>query len=239
MMGLLLPFEAVAGFALTPQEEVMCQSMVYNRRDPSDIGNWMHMHHYCDCIRFTNRAYSLLGNPNLMRESLEVAVGGCDYVLSHTQPDFYMRSEVHLQKGKALSLLRQEGKAINEFMEAIKGNPKLPQAYVELADIQARNKKPDEALKTVTEGLRHNPGTKSLQRRYTELGGKLPYPAQIEPPPVETRAAKVDETAAPIPVVSPDDSSAVTPATMTPAAEPVASPLIGAPKNPYCRFCPD
>ena len=147
-----------------------------------------------------------------------------------------MRPEVHLQKGKALKLLGQEAKAINEFTEAIKGNPKLVQAYVELADIQARNKKPGESLKTVTEGLRHNPGTKSLQRRYTALGGKLPYPAPIESPSIEAKAAdNPDETAAPIPV----ESSAGTSAAVTPATEPVDTPKIGSPKNPYCRFCPD
>ena len=122
-----------------------------------------------------------------------------------------MRPEVHLQKGKALKLLGQEAKAINEFMVAIKGNPKLVQAYVEFADIHARNKKPGESLKTVTEGLRHNPGTKSLQRRYTALGGKLPYPAPIEPPSIDSKAAVSSGLA----------------------------PQIGSPKNPFCRFCPD
>ena len=214
----------------------MCQAMIYNGRDTSDRDDWQHMHHFCDCIRFTNRAYAALGNWNDMRYDLQLGIGGCDYVLSHTKPDFYMRPEVHLQKGKALQLFKQEGKAVVEFMEAIRGNPELAQAYVELADIQARSKKSGDALKTVTEGLRHAPDSKPLQRRYTELGGKLPYPAPIVTAPAEPQVAKPDEAAASA-SAAPRASTAATPA--APAAEPDAPPKIGSPTNPYCRFCPD
>lgn len=225
---------AVADFARTPQEETMCQAMIYSGRDQSERENWMHMHHFCDCIRFTNRAYSSLGNWNDMRYNLQVAVGGCDYVFQHAKPGFYMLPEVHLQKGKALKLYRQEGKALIEFMDAIRGNPRLAPAYMELADIQVRSKKPQEALKTVTEGLRHIPDSKPLKRRFTELGGKLPYPTPVvAAPPPATPAA---ETAAPTPT-SPAETTAPPPDTATLA--PIIEPKIGSPKNPYCRFCPD
>ena len=232
LMGLLHPLGAAASFAKTPQEVAMCQALIYNGRDTSDSRNWMHMHHYCDCIRFTDRAYAAIGNWNAMHGNLGAAIDGCDYVLSHTTADFYMRPEVHLQKGKALMLDRQENKAVGEFMEAIRGNPGLAQAYVELADIQARNKKSGEALKTVTEGLRHAPDSKPLKRRYTELGGKLPYPAPIVTAPAEPQVAKPDEAAA-------SASAAPGAATAVPPAEPDVPAKIGSPANPYCRFCPD
>ena len=235
---------AVADFARTPQEEALCQAVIYNGRDQSERESWMHMHHFCDCIRFTNRAYSSLGNWNDMRYNLQVAVGGCDYVFQHAKPGFYMLPEVHLQKGKALRLYRQEGKALTEFLAAIRGNPKLPAAYMELADLQVRSKKPQEALKTVTDGLRHNPDSKPLKRRYTELGGKLPYPTPVvaTPDPV-----KPSEAAAPAPA-SPTDTP-VAPSVSSPSATPSPppstsapeslEPKIGSPKNPYCRFCAD
>ena len=225
---------AVADFARTPQEETMCQAMIYSGRDQSERENWMHMHHFCDCIRFTNRAYSSLGNWNDMRYNLQVAVGGCDYVFQHAKPGFYMLPEVHLQKGKALKLYRQEGKALIEFMNAIRGNPRLAPAYIELADIQVRSKKNQEALKTVTEGLRHIPDSKPLKRRFTELGGKLPYPTPVvAAPPPATPAA---ETAASTPT-SPGETTAPPPNTATPAQ--IIEPKIGSSKNPYCRFCSD
>jgi len=242
----LLPALACADFAKTPQEEALCQAMIYNGHDTSDRDNWRHMHHYCDCIRFTNRAYSALGDWNDMRYNLGIGIGGCDYVLSHTKPDFYMRPEVHLQKGKALRLYRQENKAVSEFMEAIKGNPELAQAYVELADIQARNKKFGEALKTVTEGLRHAPESKSLKRRYTELGGKLPYPEPLanksSPAPAAAATPSApQEQPTPAAVMPAEASVAANPAEKAAdtTTSPPEFPKIGSPTNPWCRFCPD
>jgi tetratricopeptide (TPR) repeat protein len=232
LMGMLPPLEAVADYTRTPEETALCQALIWDSHDTSDQRNWIHMGHYCDCVRFTNRAYASIGNWNAVHGNLHEAIGGCDYVLSHTTPDFYMRAEVHLQKGKALMLDRQENKAVGEFMEAIRGNPGLAQAYVELADIQARNKKSGEALKTVTEGLRHAPDSKPLKRRYTELGGKLPYPAPIVTAPAEPQVAKPDEAAA-------STSAAPGAATAAPPAEPDTPAKIGSPANPYCRFCPD
>jgi hypothetical protein len=107
-----------------------------------------------------------------------------------------------------------------------------------LADFYSGIKQPAKALEIITEGLRHNPDTKSLQRRYTELGGELPYPAPIEPTPaVEAEAAKPEEPPTPTPnSVEP----AASPTTVPPApVEPTAEPQIGSPTNPYCRFCPD
>lgn len=237
----LLPFFAGASdWDATPQEKAMCQAMIYNGRDTSDRANWEHLHHFCDCIRFTNRAYSALGNSYKMKYNLQIGIGGCDYALANTSPNFFMRPEIHLHKGKALRLYQKEGQAVGEFMEAIRGNPALAQAYVELADIQARNKKSDEALKTVTEGLRHAPDSKPLMRRYTELGGKPPYPAPIEPAKGEPLTAKPDETTSPAPApASPVEPTESTPAAVAPTTESIAPPVVGSPKNPYCRFCPD
>jgi tetratricopeptide (TPR) repeat protein len=248
----LLPVLAgAAGLARTPQEEAMCQAKVYSR-DTSDRENWQHMHQYCDCIRFTNRAHSALGNWYEMEFYLKIGIAGCDYVLSHTKPDFYMRPEVRLQKGKALRLYKKEGEAITEFMEAIKGNPELAGAYVELADTQARNKKLQEALKTVSEGLRHAPDSKPLKRRYAELGGKLPYPEPVvkkSSPAADAAAAATTSQALPESQASPSSAATMPPeanvstkAEEKPAEPPTTPPApakIGSPTNPHCRFCPD
>lgn len=247
----LLPVMAEsAGFARTPQEEAMCQALVYSR-DTSDRANWEHMHHYCDCIRFTNRAYSA-SSRNEVKRNLETGIRGCVATLKYTSPDFYMRPEVHLQMGVAYRLYPLEGKAIAEFMEAIKGNPQLAQAYVELADIQAKNKKSQEALKTVTEGLRHAPDSKPLKRRYAELGGKLPYPEPVvkkSSPAADADAAATTSQALPEPQASPSPAATIPPeaSVSTKAeekpAEPVTTPpapaKIGSPNNPHCRFCPE
>lgn len=228
----------------------MCQAAVFDR-DTSDRVNWAHMHHYCECIRFTNRAYSALSR-NEMKRNLETGIRGCVATLKYTSPDFYMRPEVHLQMGVAYRLYPLEGKAIAEFMEAIKGNPKLAQAYVELADIQAKNKKSQEALKTVTEGLRHAPDSKPLKRRYAELGGKLPYPepaVKKSSPAADADAAATTSQALPEPQASPSPAATIPPEASVstkaeekpaePATTPPAPAKIGSPNNPHCRFCPE
>lgn len=214
-------------FAQTPQETAMCRLMADGD-----------MNHNCDCIRFTDRAYAAIGNWNEMRYNLNNAIGGCDYVLAHTPPGYFLRPKVHLQKGKALLLLKQEGMAALEFMKAIKGNPALAQAYVELANMQAHDKKPQEALKTVSEGLRQVPDYKPLQRRYTALGGKLPYPEPVkktEPAPA-VDATATGKTQSTSPQTTDAPVSGAAPATSQPAD---TSEKIGSPTNPYCRFCPD
>lgn len=220
------PTWALQDFAQTPQETAMCRLMADGD-----------MNHNCDCIRFTDRAYAALGNVNEMQYNVNNAISGCNYVLSHTPPGSYLRSKVHLQKGKALLLLKQEGLAAIEFMKAIQGNPALAQAYVELADIQAREKKRQEALKTVSEGLRQVPDFKPLQRRYTALGGKLPYPEPVKKtePASAVDATATDKSQPTSPQTTDSPASGATSAT-SPSADP--SEKIGVPGNPYCRFCP-
>lgn len=222
-------------YGKTPQEEAMCQTMIYNGRDTSDRNNWQHMHHFCDCMRFINRAYSAFGDKSLMGYDLGQAIGNCDYVLKATTPDFYMRPEVHLQKGIALRLKKEEGKAVLEFMEAVRGNPKLAKAYVELANTQKRLKTPTEALKTVSEGLRYNPKSKALQRIYTELGGKLPYPEAFQAVPTvvaEPKVSNENESVIYKPAIDSEDTSKE-----SPPSESNDKSKIGSPSNPYCRFC--
>lgn len=245
---------AVPNFAKTPQENAMCQALIYNGRDTSDRENWMHMHHFCDCIRFTDRASAGWGRPEDVKYNLEIAIGGCDYVLGHTKPDFYMRPEVHVQKGKALILAKKNIEAVNEFLLAIRGNPNLTKAYIELGRVQVRMGTKQEALKTVTEGLRFVPDSKALQRTYTELGGKLPYPEPLvkktEPTPgVDTTPGVGTPSATHQIDISGTTTGSSTPAAITPtaavekpadaAALPPTPPKIGSPKNPYCRFCTD
>jgi tetratricopeptide (TPR) repeat protein len=160
-------------------------------------------------------------------------------MVTHASPDYSLMPDVYLNRGVVYSLMKQYSKAIADVSKAIELNPRQAKAYDILADMYSGMNQKSKALETVTEGLRHDPGTKSLQRRYTELGGKLPYPEPIQTAPVE--AAQ--------PVTAPDKkieapSASEKTANDTPAAAPVMAPeepapqtRIGTPNNPYCRFC--
>lgn len=194
-------------------------------------GDFIHIHHYCAGLNFLNRARGMPSSKT--KGILGAAVGDFDYVLKNAAPDFSLRAEILMNRGIALSMLKRNGEAVGNLLKAIELDPKQPRAYMTLTDLYATSNNRSKALETVTEGLRHNPDTRSLQRRYTELGGKLPYPAAIVP--------VVAEPAAPNPVdmttESPTESAAKAEA-VVPEEKIATPPPIGSPTNPYCRFCP-
>ncbi len=199
-------------------------------------GDFIHIHHYCAGLNFLNRSYGMASAKD-RQGTLGGAVREFDYVLTHASPDFSLRAEILMNRGVALSLLKRQGEAITNLTQAIEKSPDLPRAYMTLADIYDAQKQRAKALETVTEGLRHSPGTRSLQRRYTELGGKLPYPEPIKPAPAETPQAAAVPAA---PAQAAEQSAAPKPPAEAAPAQPAeAAPKIGSPKNPYCRFCPD
>jgi tetratricopeptide (TPR) repeat protein len=160
-----------------------------------------------------------------------------------------------MNRGLVLSLQKRSGEAIIEILKAIEMNPKLARAYSMVADHYLKINRKDEALKYITEGLRHNPETKSLQKRYINLGGKTPYPEPVESQkkrPENTSAVKENAQTVINQTVIKEE---VKPADGTKAAEaPQADPAksdngkgvddtataqkIGSPTNPWCRFCP-
>jgi tetratricopeptide (TPR) repeat protein len=201
---------------------------------------FLHIHHYCFALNFMNRARGMSSSNKDRKGALGAAITNFDYVLRNTQPDFYLRPEILMNRGIALSMMNRTGEAVGDLLKAIEANPKQARAYTTLADMYDKQKNRSKALEIVTEGLRHNPDTKSLKRRYTELGGKLPYPAPIEPAPIAVEADKPDAVSAPASdadSMSPGESAAD--ATPSPTETPETPPKIGSPTNPYCRFCPD
>lgn len=196
--------------------------------------DWLHTHHYCAGVNFVNRYYRSRSTRD-KGFNLKNAQDNLQYLVDHAVPTYSLMPDVYLNLGVVYSLSNQSAQAIGHFRKAIELNPRQPRAYNAMADYYAKIKQPAKALESVSEGLRHNPDTRSLQRRYTELGGKLPYPAPIEPQVVADPARQPKENAA-VPAEQAPAEQAATP----PAPELVASPpAIGTPKNPYCRFCPD
>lgn len=254
-----MPAWAVPPYAATPAEQAMCQARVYSRLGERDQ-NTMHMHHYCDGLRFLDRAYASLGDKQDMRYYLGVSIGNFDYVLTHTQEDYVMRGEVHMGKARALKLLGKKGEAATEYLKALRYLPNSSAIYLALADIYQEIGDKPKALEMVAEGLRHTPDSKGLKRRYTELGGKLPYPEAVTkampaemtgaevkpeinpeaaPPSGETTSQAADAPSEQIKFKKEGKTEPVPASAKTTPAEPVAAPKIGSPNNPYCRFCTD
>lgn len=245
MLGMMLVLPpAMAAWAPSPAEMAAlppyCAAKFGERANPdlakmwraSMGGDFIHIHHYCAGLNFLNRSRGML--PSKTRDILGATVREFDYVLSHASPEFYLRGEILMNRGIALSMAKRVGEAVGNLSQAIELDPKLSRAYMTLADVYIKQNNRSKALEIVSDGLRHNPDTKSLQRRYTELGGKMPYPAAIEPAPTSDNVA-----ASPAETTTSPQVDSVSPETASTPEEPFASPPpIGTPKNPYCRFCP-
>ena len=219
-------------------------------RVPGQVGYWdkvlgpdfIHTHHYCSGLAYINRYYRARTRQEKTYD-LQNANGALDYMVRNASPSYSLMPDVYLNRGLVLSLLGNVGGAISDLKKAQELNPKLVRAYTLLSDIHAKLKQKDQALAVITDGLRHVPDSSVLKRIYKERGGKLPYPEPIAP----TAEAPV----APTPEVEGKSPDTAQQAPASPTAEAAggssghaeteapATPKIGSPTNPWCRFCPD
>jgi tetratricopeptide (TPR) repeat protein len=233
-----------------------CWARMY--KDPGKVEYWKgvlgpeyeHVHHYCYAIGFINRYYGS-HRDKYWESTLTDAMGNLDYVFRAFSPTHSLMPEVHMNRGLVYSLQKNDGKAIIDIRKAIEMNPKLVRAYSMAADIYVKLKKKDEALKVVTAGLRHNPESTALQRRYKSLGGQLPYPEPVaqkgaapeettpskNTPQTDTQVDKAAVTDVQIPASAVNDAAKKEGEHAV--ATPAPTPKIGSPSNPWCRFCPD
>ena len=198
--------------------------------------DFMHTHHYCAGLNFLNRYYRS-HSPQDKGFNLGSALNNFDYMVNHAAPTYSLMPDIYLNRGLTYSLMKRDAQAIADLNKSLEMNPHLVKTYNLLANYYEGAKQKQKALEIVTIGLQHNPSSKSLQNRYLELGGALPYPEPIQAvqaqPVVPEQALKIEagvSAPAPASVSAPADSGLI---------EPIAQPKIGSPKNPYCRFCTD
>lgn len=236
-------------FAETPQERAMCSALVYGGTDRDSRmklegqDRWLHTHHYCDCIRFRYRALKSLGDRHAVSYNLGVAIGGCDYVLNAVPKDYFLRAKIHVDKGRALKLKGEKTLAVSEFQKAIQSDSREVSAYLELSELEREIGLPKQALDTVIQGLRHNPGVKTLEKSYLSLGGKEPFPEPIQKP-VEPEIAKPDEPRGFPDPTAPTDTAEPTGVAETKHLDADSAPPAAAVDETQqnsgrsCRFCP-
>lgn len=199
--------------------------------------NWKDLHHYCAGLNYVNR-YWRASDKRDKGFYLQRAMGGFDYLVKAQKPDFALRAELYANRGEVFKLMGKPGEAVKDFNQTLSIDPGMVRPYLQLADLHVAGKSPNRALEIVTEGLRHVPDSTALQRRYLELGGKKPFPDPVvakadEPVPAQSEAPASKPEA----VAQPVEAAAVE-SKAEPSAQTDASPAIGTPKNPYCRFCP-
>lgn len=254
VMSVLLTSHAMAILpsAIQPDEfsvlPAYCKAKLSD--DPSDdkaysamIGpDWVHIHHYCFALNFTNRFYKT-SDQNDKKHYMSSSLNNHDYVLTHSTPDFWMRPLIHTEKAKQLQAAKRYAESLSEANKALQISPKYVSAYVVLADVYRDLNKRTEAVSAVERGLHFEPGNKLLQRRYKSLFGK-DYVAPVIAPDL------VDESVASHPPSQTEDLGGTARPTETKATEAATEQVeprpstpsvpgeMGSPTNPYCRFCP-
>lgn len=162
---------AVQDFRKTPDEAKMCQKRVHDRTDHKNP-DWAHMHHYCDGLRFYERAVRTRNDEADFKYNISNSLDGFDYVLSHTTPTFSMRAEVLVMRGRTLELAGRGLEAATLYNQALASNPDFSMAYAALGDFYAKTRDKEQALRIYAEGLRRHPNNRYLRARYQALGRK-------------------------------------------------------------------
>lgn len=223
-----------------------CAAKFKSPQDPNEVkiwgdrigSNFGDIHHYCEGLNFVNRYWGAR-TTNERSYYLQQARNNFDYMVKAEKPDFALRSELYSNRGEVFRLMGKLGEAIKDLNQAMSINPKVVKPYLQLADLYEGSKDRVRALEVTTEGLHNIPNSKALQRRYLELGGKMPYPEPVVAKAAESEPAQqTGAVPAPTIITQPISGTPASPASEQ-AKVPENKPPIGTPSNPYCRFCTD
>ncbi len=131
----------------------------------------IHAHHFCHGLKEMIRANRAAARNDKydMKAKLGQALGSFDYVQRYVGPQDPMKPYAILYKGKVLEQLGRTGEAVAEYQNAIKLNPKLAEAYVQLANYFLKAGNREDAKRTLEIGLKHSPTSKGLQRKLADL----------------------------------------------------------------------
>ena len=207
-------------------------------------------HHYCWAEVHMTRYYSSR-NQNEKKAELLSAYNDYSFIISHPQwlpANWPYLPKMYVKQGGSAALMGKDQEAIGSFLKALEIDPKFELAYAALADFMAKKENKSKALEYLTEGLKHKPESKRLKRRYTELGGKQPYPVPYAKPESDKQEA-LSSPDNPATTPLPDAATTIDAPPEAPPANiqneqiqqtppPLESETLGTPDNPYCRFCP-
>ncbi|HRH80755.1 MAG TPA: hypothetical protein PLW81_06905 [Thiobacillaceae bacterium] len=202
-------------------------------------------HHYCRIPLGWMRYYSSKEKDKKGYYIQYFILNEADYMLRGSSQDAPLRPYFHIEKARALVTMKHEERAIAEYLMASRLDPHIPTPYLDMARIHVRLNNKQKALELITEGLKYNPDSEALRKRYVEFGGQMPYPTPY--PAKGAQAQQPAEQEKPKDVV-PSERPTATPEIATKGRHGSDKPVQqdNTPKgstnklsdNPFCRFCP-
>lgn len=198
--------------------------------------NFLHIHHYCMAANLANRIRSVTDRQERGAMMLE-AVANYEYTINASEKSFWLLPQMRLEAGRMYLQMGRKSEAVNHFARAVAANPSYLPAYLPLIDVYKELGSPQSALDVATSGLRHIPDSKSLQKAYTSLGGKLPYPEPLSRPGSKAQPAGEEKSATREDGVdSPPTDPEKANSDLDSSVE--AQPESGQDALQGCRFCP-
>lgn len=198
---------------------------ILERPEYAMANNAVWFHHYCWGLLDKHRAFASVTASDrsfltrIWRQEMEYIVNWT----ARVNVKWEYLPLIHKEIAETYMLDKNYPYALRSATKAIELDAEFALGYVLIAEIYEQTKQREKALAAVTEGLKRVPTSKSLQRRYKEYGGSMPFPEpnvkkEPEPEPEPVKEAPV--------------------ATQSGTTEADVQPIKQPPGNPYCRFCP-
>lgn len=177
----LISAYAAAEWPATPQDYAHLPGYCRARLKPNDIPkatrdrweqrvgpDFLHVHHYCAALHSLRLASGARSEEDRNR-FLRAAVAEIAYVEDKAKPNWFLRAEIEVQKGRALLRLNEIPRAIQAFHSSLKVNPRFPAAYAGIADAYLMLKQPEKAKATLDKGIKAIPNAKGLRTRRASI----------------------------------------------------------------------
>lgn len=195
-------------------------------------------HHYCWAKVAEFRAYASTERPK-RQHYINRIHGNIDFCITNGSPaNWPYLPLMYVMKAKAYRMERKNVEAIEAVHQALKLYPEYEGAYFLLGEIYAEMGMDNKALEVITEGLRRNPDSQLLGRRFSELSGGKPHPAPYAPKDDDPEpGGAATKPSHPENSTSDSTASGKNVEAASRARESSASPPREE-QDQYCRFCP-
>lgn len=176
---------------------------LFDRPEYAMAKNAEFVHHRCWALLHKYRYFQTKEN-NEKKRLVGLFHQDMRYVLNNAPQGWKYIPQILVEQGEMYLLLKNTGQAMQNATRALGIDQDYGPAYGLLAEGHQALGNNAKALELITEGLRRDPDSKALQRRYTRLGGKPPFPepyprilearkAKLPPPPTHQEANKASE----------------------------------------------
>ena len=135
-------------------------------------GFYGNSHHYCAAMHSFQHADGMIPAKEPKRYWLGRVIDNIEYMENNsTNKSHKVYAEMYLLKARAYLMQKQIGQAFIYFEKSLAVSPKYTPTYREQIKYHLSLNDKKSALDVVNRGLEHNPTSKSLLRRKSELSG--------------------------------------------------------------------